>query len=55
MKFSVGYQYPDEEDGERFPELLQDYSESVAELYFAPGNERSARSPAAAANLSSSK
>ena len=50
MKFSVGYQYPDEEDAERFPELLQDYSENVAELYFAPGNERSARSPAAAAS-----
>ena len=50
MKFSVGYQYPDEEDAERFPELLQDYSEDVAELYFAPGNERSARSPAAAAS-----
>ena len=50
MKFSVGYQYPDEEYGERFPEILQDYADSVAELYFAPGNEPGARSPAADAS-----
>ena len=50
MKFSVGYQYPDDEYGERFPEILQDYSDSIAELYFAPGNEPGARSPAAAAS-----
>lgn len=50
MKFSVGYQYPDEDSGERFPEILNDYSASVAELYFAPGNEPGARSPAAEAS-----
>lgn len=50
MKFSVGYQYPDEYTGERFPEILQDYSASVTELYFAPGNEPGARSPAADAS-----
>ena len=50
MKFSVGYQYPDEFYGERFPEILQDYSASVAEQYFAPGNEPGARSPAADAS-----
>lgn len=50
MKFSVGYQYPDEENAERFPEILSDYSEHVTELYFAPGNEPGARSPAAAAS-----
>lgn len=50
MKFSVGYQYPDDISGERFPEILQDYSDSVAELYFAPGNEPGARSPAAEAS-----
>ena len=50
MKFSVGYQYPDEYSEERFPEILQDYSDSIAELYFAPGNEPGARSPAAKAS-----
>ena len=50
MKFSVGYQYPDEYSEERFPEILQDYSDSTAELYFAPGNEPGARSPAAKAS-----
>ena len=50
MKFSVGYQYPDWDGGERFPEILQDYSAAVGELYFAPGNEPGARSPAADAS-----
>ena len=50
MKFSVGYQYPDEENNERFPEILQDYRHHVSELYFAPGNEPGARSPAAMAS-----
>ena len=50
MKFSVGYQYPDDENGERFPEILEDYREQVCELYFAPGNEPGARSPAAMAS-----
>ena len=50
MKFSVGYQYPDDDYGERFPEILQDYSETVGELFFAPGNEPGARSPAAEAS-----
>ena len=50
MKFSVGYQYPDEYSEERFPEIVQDYSDSIAELYFAPGNEPGARSPAAKAS-----
>ena len=50
LKLSVGYQYPDEYSEERFPEILQDYSDSIAELYFAPGNEPGARSPAAKAS-----
>lgn len=50
MKFSVGYQYPDEYSEERFPEILQDYSDFITELYFAPGNEPGARSPAANAS-----
>ncbi len=50
MKFSVGYQYPDEYSEEHFPEILEDYADSVAELYFAPGNEPGARSPAADAS-----
>ena len=50
MKFSVGYQYPDEYSEEHFPEILQDYADSVTELYFAPGNEPGARSPAADAS-----
>lgn len=50
MNFSVGYQYPDEEAGERFPEILRDYRDRIAELYFAPGNEPGARSPAALAS-----
>ena len=50
MKFSVGYQYPDDGYAERFPEILEDYSGSVAELFFAPGNEPGARSPAAEAS-----
>ena len=50
MKYSVGYQYPDEDTEERFPEILEDYREQVCELYFAPGNEPGARSPAAMAS-----
>ena len=50
MKFSVGYQYPDDQYSERFPEILEDYSTSVGELFFAPGNEPNARTPAAEAS-----
>lgn len=49
MKFSVGYQYPDE-GGERFPEIVSDYREHVAEVYFAWGDAPSARSPASSAS-----
>lgn len=49
MKFSVGYQYPDE-GGERFPEIVADYRGYVAEVYFAWGDAASARSPAASAS-----
>ena len=49
MRFSVGYQYPDE-DGERFPEIVGDYREYVAEVYFAWGDAASARSPASSAS-----
>lgn len=47
MKFSVGYQYPDEESRECFPEILRDYRHHITELFFAPGNEPGARGPAA--------
>lgn len=47
FRFSVGYQYPDGETCERFPEILSDYRDFVEELYFAPGNIPSGRSPAA--------
>ena len=50
MKFSLGYQYPDEDSFERFPQILSDYKEHIEELYFAPGNEPSGRSPAAASS-----
>ena len=49
MKFSVGYQYPDE-GGERFPEIVGDYRDHVAEVYFAWGDAASARSPASSAS-----
>lgn len=49
MRFSVGYQYPDE-GGERFPEIVGDYREHVAEVYFAWGDAASARSPASSAS-----
>lgn len=49
MRFSVGYQYPDE-GGERFPEIVGDYREHVAEVYFAWGDTASARSPAVSAS-----
>lgn len=49
MRFSVGYQYPDE-GGERFPEIVADYREHVAEVYFARGDAASARSPAVSAS-----
>ena len=47
FRFSVGYQYPDGDVLERFPEILSDYRFHVEELYFAPGNVPSGRSPAA--------
>ena len=50
MHFSAGYQYPDDPEGERFPEIVEDYLPQVSEVYFAPGNERSARTPAAEAS-----
>ena len=49
LTFSVGYQYPDE-GGERFPEIVGDYADAVSEAYFAPGNQPSARTPAADAS-----
>ena len=49
MRFSVGYQLPDE-GGERFPEIVADYRESVGEVYFAAGDAPSARTPAADAS-----
>ena len=49
MRYSVGYQYPDE-GGERFPEIVADYREHVAEVYFAWGDAPSARSPASSAS-----
>ncbi len=50
MNFTVGYQYPDEEDGTRFPEIVRDYIPAVDEVYFAAGNDPGARSPAAIAS-----
>lgn len=47
--FSVGYQLPDE-GGERFPEIVADYRDAVAEVYFAPGDAPSARTPSADAS-----
>lgn len=32
MKFALGYQQPD--NGERFPEIVKDYREHIAEVYF---------------------
>ena len=49
LTYSVGYQYPGE-DGERFPEIVADYADSISEVYFAPGNMPSARTPAADAS-----
>lgn len=50
MKFTVGYQYPDDPDSERFPEILADYREDIAELFFSYGDEPGARAPAAASS-----
>ncbi len=47
--FSVGYQLPDE-DGERFSEIVADYRDDVEEVYFAPGEAPSARTPTADAS-----
>ena len=49
LMFSVGYQLPDE-GGERFPEIVADYRDTVAEVYFAPGDAPSARTPSADAS-----
>jgi len=49
MRFSVGYQLPDE-GGERFSEIVSDYRETVGEVYFAAGDAPSARTPAADAS-----
>lgn len=50
MNFSVGYQYPDEGEESRFPEIVKDYRPLVDEVYFAAGNDPGARSPAALAS-----
>ncbi len=43
MKFSVGYQLPDEYTS--FPEICREYSESISDVFFSWGNEPSGRFP----------
>lgn len=49
LTFSIGYQLPGE-DGERFPAVVADYRSAVSEVYFAPGDAPSARTPSADAS-----
>ncbi len=49
MKFSVGYQYLDNED-ESFADLVRDFIDCIEEVYFSWQDQRGARSPAASAS-----
>lgn len=43
MKLSVGYQLPEETGGERFVDIVRDYTDHVAEVYFPWGSQPSGR------------